>query len=205
MKIQQVILNTNHLLEVEEFYGEFLECKVLKMNDFEIDLQTGNSILSFQLVEYPVPAYHFAFNIPKGTLAHAKKFLESKEINLIHDPETELDEFEFKDWNAKSIYFFDPGMNIVELIERDSVATSSSGFKLLSISEVGVPVENVTATAENFCNENGVSLYEKDKPTENFTAVGDEEGMVIFVKEERFWFPTNIPAINDELEILIES
>jgi hypothetical protein len=53
------------------------------------------------------------------------------------------DEFEFFDWNAHAVYFYDPSVNIVEYIARHNIKSSNSTDEftnndILCISEVWI-------------------------------------------------------------------
>lgn len=204
MKIHKVILNTNDIIEQKEFYFEKLELPIVEETDFEITFQAGETLLTFQLVAYPVAAYHFAFNIPSKSLNDAKAFLDRQEIHLVEDPKTEETEFRFESWKADAIYFYDGGQNIVEFIARENISDHSDKFKILNVSEIGVPVEDVVEAKKSFVQTYGYQEYDAENTPENFCAIGDEEGLIIFVSNERPWFPTMIPAINDEVEIEVD-
>lgn len=40
----------------------------------------------------------------------------------------------------------------------------------------------------------GLHLFERNQNSELFTAIGDDNGLLIIVKENRNWYPTAIPA-----------
>src|SRR5689334_16566582 len=63
------------------------------------------------------PFYHFAINIPANKIEEAKEWLSGK-VELLWIDDYNSDIADFRNWNAKSVYFIDPGGNIVELIAR---------------------------------------------------------------------------------------
>ena len=119
------------------------------------------------------PYYHFAFNIPENKINEAIKWLEKK-VELIEYGESNL--ISFPNWNAHSVYFYDPAGNIVEFIARHNLPNSTdrefSSESILNISEVGMPVTSV----KNYCNTLNQMLDENLwwGNLETFAAIGDE-------------------------------
>lgn len=158
--------------------------------DYTFTLKTGSSKLTFMEDDSgDEPYYHFAFNIPENRINEAVKWLDSR-VDLITYEDSPL--ISFPNWNAHSVYFFDPAGNIVELIARHNLENSSeSKFdsrSLLCISEIGMPSKNLKPlcnTLNQLLNEN---LWWGN--LETFAAIGDENGLFIAVTNERNWFPT---------------
>jgi hypothetical protein len=96
-------------------------------------------------------------------------------------------EFDFSNWGgARAIYFVDPEENVAELIARPEPRAE------LSLAEVGLPVDDVGAAVEALERELGLHHYDGDRKT--FSAVGDDDGLLILVDVGRGWFPPRIPA-----------
>lgn len=189
MKIKSLTLHTNSVNELKEFYANVLGLKLMAVKENTIKIVCGSSELTFaETSEIEKPFYHFAFNIPQNQFKDAKEWLKKK-VQLIElDGE---DEFDFKSWNAHSVYFYDPAANIVEFIARHNLKNDSKqkfdGSGIHSISEIGLPVHDVSSFYE-FLNEKfSMPLFSGDKKT--FTAAGDDEGLFIIVNEGRKWFP----------------
>ena len=74
---------------------------------------------------------------------------------------------------------------------------SNEGFdsrQILNISEIGLPSENVIELANDLCTRLGLSVY-KQEADENFTPVGDDNGLLILPIKDRIWMPdSGVPA-----------
>lgn len=188
MNIRNITLRSHLIEELSEFYGNLLNMNVTSEIDC-ITIKPGNSTLKFESeTSSSEPFYHFAFNIPENQLDEAIKWLEGKVDLIPLDGETI---FDFKAWDAHSIYFYDPAGNIVEFIARHRLNNSSdktfSGKSILSISEMGMPVKKVKPFFQMLYDDLSLPLFTGDLKT--FTAAGDDEALLIIVPEERKWFP----------------
>lgn len=118
----------------------------------------------------------------------------SQRVSLLQ--EGSEDEFEFTSWNAHAVYFYDPAGNIVEYIVRHNLKQIASDTftdkDILGISEVGLPVTDVSAAA--FWLEHNLSLPRFKGDGESFQPMGDEHGLFILVSLGRKWFPTQHKA-----------
>jgi catechol-2,3-dioxygenase len=137
--------------------------------------------------------YHVAFNVPRNKLPEAKRWLAQRATLLWKDG---WDEFGFPSWDARAIYVHDPAGNLVELIARQALANEASTpfgtDSLLCISEVGFPVADVATSVAMLTSSLEVEPY--DGQSAEFAPLGDEQGLLIVVKEGRPWFPSGIPA-----------
>jgi len=207
MFIKEVILNTGKLDELKNFYGEVLELPVSTNGENTISIQTLNSTLTFTEandINYKEPFYHFAFNIPNNKYAEAKAWISERVSLIKSDGE---DEFIFESWNARAMYFYDPAGNILEFIARYDLDNSStekfSAKSILNISEIGMSVHSV----ENFYNEinSGLKLPIFSGDTKNFSALGDDNGLMIVVPEKRIWYPNLTEAGIFPVTVIIDS
>src|SRR3954469_15212043 len=95
----------------------------------------------------PQTPHHFAFHV--ADLEPWKRRLDVSE------------EHDFASWGgARAVYFRDPEENVGELIARPKT------HEELSLAEVGLPVEDVTAAVEALRRELGLPLY--GEPHEEF-------------------------------------
>ena len=138
------------------------------------------------------PFYHFAFNIPHNRLLAARSWqlerspLVPPRADLV-DPAFPDDVWHFRNWNAHSIFFFDPAFNIVEYIARhslDNAAPDPRGFStadILYASEIGYVVSpaDQQAAAMQVRTELGLRPYPSD--TQPWWAMGDERGLVLLL------------------------
>lgn len=105
---------------------------------------------------------------------------------------------DFETWNANSVYFFDTDGNLLEFIARQDLNNEeSSEFnsnQILNISEIGIVRAKPGEYGKELIEKFDLKLFEKNQYSELFTAVGDDNGLLIIVKNNRIWFPTEIPA-----------
>jgi len=201
MIIKELKIYTAHLNKQRKFYSEILGLAVLSSTDDEARFQLGETILILIQSEHFQP-YHFAINIPCNQEQQALNWLKER-VEILKSGEIEIQDFDF--WNAKAIYFYDEDKNIVELIARKNLKNeSSSSFSaesLLSISEIGVPVDNVESTYNSISKVVNADIFSGS--FESFLALGDENGLFICInKNKRDWFPTNDKAHSSEFELV---
>lgn len=194
MHIQQLILETGRPDQLAVFYKTILQLPVQKDTQ-QIAITTGSSTLVFKETCEREPVYHFAFNIPANKIEEAKEWLKDKvELIWIDDYNSEV--ADFASWHARSLYFYDPAGNIVELIARFDLGNETekpfSAHQLLSISEAGIviPKDTFQKEAGQLQEQYGLPYFAKQTPLQQFKAIGDDEGLLILVPEERNWFPT---------------
>lgn len=194
MIIKGLELFTEEPDELKKFYSQTLGLELIREDAGSFSVNAGKSVLTFSLsADFTKPFYHFAFNIPENQLAEAKASISAK-LNLISL--NGEDEFDFRSWNAHSIYFYDPSGNIVELIARHNLNNSSSeefsGKSILCVSEIGLPVSDPANFFEEINREYKIPLFSGDK--KEFCAAGDDNGLFIIVNKGRKWFPDCGPA-----------
>jgi hypothetical protein len=135
---------------------------------------------------------HYAINVAPHRFHEAVRWARER-VELLHD------DVPFPDWRARSAYFYDPAGNIVELIARER-APGSELF--LEVSEVGLPVTDVTGAVAFLERELGLPHFSGDRTS--FSAVGDDRGLFIVVPVGRPWLFTDRPAPADPIEVTIE-
>ena len=192
MKIDEIGMLTADLRAMQEFYRNRLGLPVVRKDDKTLQVGAGASTLLFsQAPEGWAGCYHFAFNIPENRFKEAKEWAAQR-ATLLKSSSGE-DEFNFRSWDAHSLYFYDPAGNILELIARHALAetatpTQFSANSILSVSEIGLVTEDVLLQVGLLTAELGVEVYDGEG-SDTFAAVGDEEGLLIVVKRGRTWFP----------------
>jgi catechol-2,3-dioxygenase len=187
-------LTTRRLEQQKAFYGRILGLPLVEDDGRVVAFGVGTSRLVFVRAESGgEPLYDFAFDVPRNKFAEAKAWLTGRVDLLERDGR---DEFEFSSWNATAVYFRDPAGNVVELIARRNLPNDSGmpfGPDGLSrVSEVGGVVEDVPAAVRGLERDLGLEVW--NEPSEEFTAVGDETGLLVVVKTGRPWFPTGEAA-----------
>jgi catechol 2,3-dioxygenase-like lactoylglutathione lyase family enzyme len=134
---------------------------------------------------------HLAFLIPNNKFDAAKAWLRERADLIDLDGQ---DEFECSPaWNAHSVYFDGPDGAVLEVIARRELDNDSPGpfsaADFLAVSEVGIAVSHVEATAEKLKERAGIEPYGATV-NDSFTPVGDIDGLLILVSPSRTWFPT---------------
>lgn len=195
MEIKRVILKTSGLDQLTAFYQLLLELPVEQHNLTETTIRVGATSLLFQKTENTDPFYHFAINIPCNKITEARAWLQRK-LELIWMDDYKSDVADFVNWHAKSVYFFDPAGNIVELIARFDLDNKTdqpfSPGQFLSISEVGIvfKAEELEKHTGALIKRYNLDYFDKQPPLPQFKAVGDDSGLFIIVPENRNWYPT---------------
>jgi len=201
MYIDSLTLQAPDLPALHAFYGDRLGLPVTAYSTTELRLHIGASELIFTPGE---GTYHFAFNIPENQFHPAYDWLTAR-VPPIADKSGQR-AFHFADWQADSVYFFDPCGNIGELIARHTLSNASdapfSARSLENISEIGIAVEDVPAYAASLREQIGVAPYRPG--SSEFMPVGDEHGLCILVKPGRIWYPdSGKAAVSAPIRIVI--
>jgi hypothetical protein len=179
-----------------DFYGNILELPVYRKPG-EIEILIGSSRIFFRdATSGEHPFYHFAINIPSNKIEEARRWLAAK-LALLWIPDYNSDVADFRNWNAKSIYFFDEAGNVLELIARSELKNDRveafSSQQLLSVSEIGIvyPAATIEKNTTALMQRTGLHFFSKQPPFPQFKALGNDEGLFIIVTEGRNWYPTS--------------
>jgi catechol-2,3-dioxygenase len=196
MKINHIKIETPNLEDTIAFYKEKLDLEVIEVTNETATIQVGESLLTFIQNKNNQPVYHLAFNIPANQLKEAINWSENR-LDLIHK-ENDLVVSNFETWKANSVYFFDNNGNLLEFITRKDLKNETekpfNSQQILNISEIGIVTEKPDELGKALIEKYQLELFDKNDNSEVFTAIGDDEGLLIIVKENRNWFPTEIPA-----------
>jgi len=203
MKITRLNISCKNIVKQKEFYKDVLGLEILNsiLNSFE--LQLGYTVLHFQEAESFKP-YHIAFHIPDKEEEKALKWLKNKVKVLKYE---DLEIIDFTGWDAKSLYFYDADMNIMEFISRRNFNGKSeesfSEKSILGISEIGLATEDIYVKYKFLSANIGLEVF--DGNFEKFCAIGDDEGLLITINSVfKTWFPTSDKAYNSEFKIQLE-
>ena len=192
MDILKLEILTNDLPGTEQFYHGILGLDVLEKSDFGISFLAGETTLTFRPVANLKPIYHFAFNIPCNKLNEAFDWMAKR--TDIMDVTAGNKIADFVNWNAKSFYFYDNNGNILEFIARFELENESNvefgSDSILNISEIGVCTDDVNAECDELIKKYGLPVFSKQPRLENFTAMGDNNGLLILSISNRHWYPT---------------
>jgi extradiol dioxygenase family protein len=194
MRFSKLKLRSNDIQAQQDFYTQQLGVPS-QIIDNALKIQIGSSKLEFTQDPAFTGRYHLAFDIPNNQFQNATQWLEQR--TAIASDANGNTQFEAGEWNADNIYFFDPQGNILELIARHELENASDKpfgpNSLLCISEIGLASKDVPEMIAWFANTLEVGTYKSFDET--FAPIGNANGLVIAVPEDRIWFPdTGIPA-----------
>jgi catechol-2,3-dioxygenase len=212
IRFRHLGLMSHSLREQRRFYERVLGLQLTGAGADHLTIEAGSTRIQFTKSEPGTrPVYHFAFNIPENKLDAAIKWMEPRSPLLRHY-ETGEYVVDFPEWNAHSIYFNDPAGNILEFIARHDLKNGAPGGypgafgadDILYVSEIGLVVREVPAAVDTL--KRLLDVKEYSGASEQFTAVGDEHGLLIVVKEGRGWLPTTeVKAAIFPTDVTLES
>lgn len=198
MRMTEASFLSEEPLKLLPFYRDGLRFPVVSASKDELVLQAGATRLRFtrwkpSSAAASIPYYHFAFNIPENKLEEAKRWVESF-AELGREAGNDISRSEA--WNSDSVYFLDPGGNVLELIARHTMDNAidrpfDPHQDVERISEIGLPTQSVPY-AVNELQKLGMLSYQGRN--DSFNPVGDEEGMFIVVQPGRRWHFTSLTA-----------
>jgi catechol-2,3-dioxygenase len=187
------LLTSVPLSEMKRFYHDTLSLPLLLEKEDRISVRAGVTALTFvRAGGIEKPFYHFAFNIPENKLLSARSWQRERGPLMpiperLRDKDYPEDVVHFPHWNAHSIYFFDPGGNVVEYIARHDLKNRAEGnFEsrdILYASEIALVVDDVAAASRNLGKAVGVGQYRGGD--DQFMAMGDEEGLLLVIRRGR--------------------
>lgn len=204
MTIKELTLLSDNLAETKQFYARILGLPIVSEKTSALSFAAGATLLCFEQSTNLRPRYHFAFNIPYTSVMDAFSQM-SKKVEIL--PISENSKLaDFVNWNAKSFYFYDNNGNILEFIGRNDLPDRDkmdSPF-VLSVSEIGLPVENVKDECEKLINEHRLGYFDKQPPSDTFSVIGEDTGLLIIVPVGRNWYPTeNHPSEAFKIKVVI--
>ena len=197
MNLNNIEILTKELKATKYFYENVLNLPVTECDSKSIIIKIGLSTLKFiESLKNQKPIYHLAFNIPENKLSEVIKWCGNR-IELIKKEDAILIA-EFETWNANAIYFYDNNDNLLEFIARKDLnnynAETFSSKQILNISEIGIVTDTPLEFGNQLIQNYGLNFFEKNQNSEIFTAIGDENGLLIIVKSNRNWYPTETKA-----------
>jgi catechol-2,3-dioxygenase len=206
MKFLNIELYTADPVGTRRFYTQQLGLDILAESADYITLQLGWTRLTFRAVTIPVAPYHFAINVPAGTLevcmhCYQLDYLDTQAVN-----QTIAD---FPNWGARACYFYDNNGNLLEFIGRNELFLDNPNLTIgdlfQGISEIGIVTENVSYTTRQLKQQFGVTQFSRSTPMPDFNALGDDNGLFILSKVGRNWLFTNTPAGLSYCRIVFET
>jgi catechol 2,3-dioxygenase-like lactoylglutathione lyase family enzyme len=201
MRIHELTLATEDLAAQSAFWGETLGLPALEGHGaVEVPLQ--RSRLRFeQAVTGSNPRYHFAINIPPGSIEEAAAWVEERHDLLSFHGDRDVEEgatIVHTDRGASALYFLDAGGNVAELIANDHLDERSVGpfgpQSLLEVAEIGVATADTEGTRSVIQETLSADVLWGGREGWLLTAIGDDHGVVIVAPVGRGWIPIGLPA-----------
>lgn len=191
MKIREVTITARRPDAAAAFYRDVLQMPVQEHPD-GVRVVIGSSRLSIVPGEQFDGVHHLAFGISPHDFDFARTWLNQR-IELIVAGDSEVVEGS-AGWNSRSVYFLGPEDILLEFIARDADADRPAGAGVaprpLSISEVGIGVPDVETAVHELTDGFGLPRFPPQET--HFAPVGDHDGLLIVVDQERIWFPTRM-------------
>lgn len=207
MKLQHIEIQTNDIPKTIAFYNETLGFQILESDSTTASFQIGSSILKFTEGKKFNSIYHLAFNIPNNKLDEAIQWCANKVDLICIEDQNAITRFEA--WNANAVYFYDNNGNLLEFIARHDLDNSETKpfdtKSILSISEIGIVHESPLELAQDLIDKQQLSFFSKNANSEVFAAIGDDDGLLIIVKPNRNWYPTQTPSESNKTLIRLEN
>jgi len=207
MKLEHIQIQSNNIEQTALFYQDILELPIIEKKTNSISIQAGNSVLEFVENAAFKSIYHFAFNIPENKLDEAIEWCKNKVDLIVIEDQNVITNFE--NWNANAFYFYDNNGNLLEFIARHDLENSQtktfSSKSILNISEIGIVNENPLELGNQLIEKYGLEYFSKNNNSEHFAAIGDDEGLLIMVKPNRNWYPTQTPSQSNKTGIKLKN
>ena len=204
MKFDEIILQTDSLQAIQDFYTNVLQLKLIKATTNSVSINVGTTTLTFKLSTIQNPTYHYAINIPENQYDTACEWLRQRTSTILYKNSDKVD---FPNWNANAVYFYDSVGNIGELIARHDLDNATdepfTSDSLLNISEIGLPTRDVPKLTKALKAAIKIDTYVSGG--QNFEPLGDENGLFICVVLDRDWFPTKVKSMDFPVEVVLKS
>ncbi|MDD0857322.1 hypothetical protein NHF46_05000 [Arthrobacter alpinus] len=160
MKILSVSITVRDLAKAVQFYRDILLLPV-EVTSSSAVVTIGSSRLTLSAGERFEGVHHLAFGILPSEFDVAHEWL-ARRISLLQADGSEVI-FGSDEWKSRSLYFLGPEGIILEFIAREAdAATLTSKCEnphMLSISEVGIGVQDVLATVATLSEELAIPNY----------------------------------------------
>jgi catechol 2,3-dioxygenase-like lactoylglutathione lyase family enzyme len=196
MRISQITLASADPAGQAEFWGKRLGLAVHAAGS-AVEVGLRRSTIRFEPTDGVDARYHFAINVPPGTIEDAVAWLGARQelLEFHGDPDIEDGATTVHtDRGAACLYFLDGGGNVVELISNPHLdleeETPFGPGSLLEIAEIGVATADTDTTSEAVQEAFGADVFWGRL----LTAIGDDHGVVIVAPAGRGWIPVGLPA-----------
>ena len=182
-------------LELRDFYG----------GELGLPLEGDTIVIGETKLRFERTAggafYHFALLVPGDRFDSAHAWARER-VELLGDV------FDFAAWDARAVYFHDPGGNIVELIahhglDENSRAGDFAAGELVGFSELGIVGDQRRQL--RMLERRGLSLWDGTiEEADRLAFVGEKGRTLILAPTGRGWMPTGRPAERHPVEFVLE-
>jgi hypothetical protein len=206
MHIEELTLQTRHLADQKTFYHALLGLPLLAEAADAFTIQAGTTRLSFQETPHDI-LYHLALSLPGTTFHEAKQWVRERvpllaitKSSRVSSPawawhQDGADEVVFPMGHARAFYVCDAAHNILKFAVYDDPSHEAGAALgaacVLSVSEIGLPVDDVLQLAARLKERVGLEPYPSSRPAaEELALLGDASGQLVVVKIGHAWMPT---------------
>ena len=190
VEIRQVALTLWRPEAAAAFYRDVLELPV-STDGGRVTVTIGSSCLVLERGEQFHGVHHLALGIAPADFELARSWLSQRVAPISVDGSEVVDGPE--GWDSKSLYFLGPEDIVLEYIARQAhghlPASEGRAPRPLSLSEVGIGVPDVQEAVGDLHRVLGLPPFPPQGS--RFAPVGDHDGLIILVDQERVWFPTD--------------
>ena len=202
VRIHRLTLATGDVVGQSAFWGGTLGLPVRECADDAIEIALQASTIRFEQASPGTDLrYHFAINVPRGSIQRAAAWIEERhELLAFHGDPDEEDgaTIAHTDRGASALYFLDAAGNVAELIANDHLDNGSdSPFgpdSFLEIAEIGLATTDTEATRAAIQEVLSAQILWGGLEGWLLTAIGDDHGVVIVAPTGRGWIPVGLPA-----------
>jgi catechol 2,3-dioxygenase-like lactoylglutathione lyase family enzyme len=202
VRIHELTLATRDLGGQLAFWREALGLPVRESGEGAIEVALQGSTLRFaQASPETDPRYHFAINIPRGSIDEAATWIEERhELLVFHgDPDVEEGATIMRtDRGASALYFLDAAGNVVECMANEHLDNGSDApfgpDSFLEIAEIGIATADPEATRDAIQEAFSAEILWGGREGWLLAAIGDDHGVVIVAPTGRGWIPAGLPA-----------
>jgi len=191
MKIREVAITVGKLDAAAAFFRDVLKMPVAEQVD-RVTVTAGFSRLVITPGEQFDGVHHLAFGVSPHDFDDARIWLKQR-VDLIAAGDSEVVQGP-PGWDSRSVYFLGPEDILLEFIAResDSGLPPRDGVIPLpfSISEIGISVPDTMAAVAELTKVLRLPIFPPQEA--DFAAVGDHDGLLIVVDQDRTWFPTRV-------------
>ena len=204
MRIRQVTLTVQDLQAHARYYGDVLLLPV-RTDDDRVVVEVGDSRVVLTRGPAFPGVHHLAFGIAPADFETARTWLRPR-VSLLAPGGDDVVPGP-PGWDSRSLYFTGPEDVVLELIARDAHGdeppTGGGVPRLLHLSEVGLSVPDVPAAVRVLGDRLDLPPYPPQGP--RFAPVGDADGLLVLVEDDRVWFPTEgLRAARGPVEVVLD-